>query len=146
MTDTPENPASSGRGKARRPRLTPTGIAIIGSLILAGFLLVIGGSIAGAYVLVLHEVHQQQAAQQVIVRKQMAAQEAAELKQAKATCVALVGLDDARIGAQFASASHTGVPLSKSYGYRLAEHLHDVVDATHCRALLAGKLPAARGG
>jgi hypothetical protein len=41
--------------------------------------------------------------------------------------------------APLASPSQTGIPLSKSYGYRLAQHLHDVVDATHCRALLAGK-------
>jgi hypothetical protein len=71
-----------------------------------------------------------------------AEQRAAELKQSLGICVALVGLDDARIGAEFAPASRTGVPLSRSYGYRLAKHLHDVVDATHCRALLAGKEPA----
>jgi len=120
-----------------RFRLSPTSIAVIGSLILAGFLLVIGGSIAGAYVLVLHEVHVQQAAQEAQVRKQEAAQKSAQLKQSEAICGALVGLDNARIGAQFASPAHTGVRLSRSYGYRLARHIHDVVVATHCRALLA---------
>jgi hypothetical protein len=76
-------------------------------------------------------------------RRQQEQQQAAALKQSRSICVALVGLDDARIGAEFATAAHTGIPLSKSYGYRLAKHLHDVVDATHCRALLAGKLPRA---
>ena len=75
-----------------------------------------------------HEIH-------VIVAQQQAAQ----VKQSRGICEALVGLDDARDGAEFASPSRTGVPLSKSYGYRLAQHLHDVVQATHCRALLAGK-------
>jgi hypothetical protein len=121
--------------------MTPTAVAIIGSLILVGFLAVIGGSIAGAYLLTLHEVHVQQAAQAAIVKRQMAAAEAAQLKQSEAICVTLVGLDNASVGAQFASSSHTGVPLSKSYGFRLAHAIHAVVDATHCRALLAGKQP-----
>ena len=139
MTGMPENPGSAGHGKASKPRLTPSGIVIIGSLVLAGFLLVIGGSIAGAYALVLHEVDQQQSAQKALVRRQMAAQEAAQLKQSKGICVTLIGLDDASKGAQFASASHTGIPLSKSYGFRLAHAIHAVVNATHWRALLAGK-------
>ena len=81
----------------------------------------------------------QQRAQAAIARRQQAAVQAAALKQSKAICGTLVGLDDARIGAQFATASQTGIPLSKSYGYRLAKHIHDVVNATHCRALLARK-------
>jgi len=121
--------------------VNPRLIVPIGSLILAGFLVAVAGSIAGAYLLTLHEVHVQQAAQTAIVKRQMAAQEAAQLKQSKAICATLVGLDDASHGAQFASAKHTGVPLGKSYGYRLAHAIHAVVNATHCRALLAGKLP-----
>ena len=121
--------------------MNPRLIVPIGSLILAGFLVAVAGSIAGAYLLTLHEVHVQQAAQTAIVKRQMAAQEAAQLKQSKAICATLVGLDDASHGAQFASAKHTGVPLGKSYGYRLAHAIHAVVNATHCRALLAGKLP-----
>jgi hypothetical protein len=84
-----------------------------------------------------HQQHEQQREQ----AQQQAEQRAAALKQSKSICAALVGLDDARIGAVFAPQSRTGVPLSESYGYRLAQHLHDVVDATHCRALLAGKTP-----
>ena len=121
-----------------KPRL----VIITGSLILAGFLVAVAGSIAGAYLLTLHEVHVQQAAQTAIVKRQMAAQEAAALKQSVAICGTLVGLDDASHGAQFASASHTGIPLSKSYGYRLARAIHAVVNATHCRALLAAGDPA----
>jgi hypothetical protein len=113
------------------------------------FLLAVVLSVAGLF-WINHEVHvvasaeQRQAqrdarVQQAAERRQMLQQQAAALKQSKAICSALVGLDDARIGAVFASQSHTGVPLSKSYGYRLAQHLHDVVNATHCRALLAGK-------
>ena len=99
-----------------------------------------------------HEVHvtearaQHQAAGQARAQQRQQAavqaeQRAAQVKQSKAICVTLVGLDDARIGAQFSSASRTGVPLSKSYGYRLARAIHAVVNATKCRALLAGKLP-----
>jgi len=62
-------------------------------------------------------------------------------QQARAICVALVGLDNASTGAVFAQQSATGVPLSKSYGYRLSLAIHGVVQATDCRALLAGKLP-----
>jgi hypothetical protein len=87
-----------------------------------------------------HQAQEQAREQQEAMRHQQQQQEAAALKQSKAICVALVGLDDARIGAQFASASRTGVPLSESYGYRLAEHINDVVKATKCRALLAGKI------
>ena len=87
----------------------------------------------------LRQSQAQERAQAALAHRQAAAQEAAALKQSKAICVTLVGLDDASHGAVFASPSQTGVPLSKSYGYRLAQHLHDVVDATHCRALLAGK-------
>lgn len=100
-----------------------------------------------------HDVHVTEAAvqrqaqaqardQQAAARRQQQEQEAAQARQSLGICAALVGLDDARIGAEFASASHTGVPLSKSYGYRLSKHIHDVVKATHCAALLAGKLPA----
>jgi len=119
-----------------KPRL----IIVIGSLILAGFLVAVAGSIAGAYLLTLHEVHVQQAAQTVIVKRQMAAQEAAQLKQSRAICGTLVGLDDASHGAVFAGKARTGVPLGESYGYRLAHAIHAVVAATKCRALLAGKL------
>lgn len=120
-----------------KPRL----VVIIGSLVLAMLVAVTGGSIAGAYWLTLHEVHLQHDAQVALYHRQMAAQEAAQRKQSEAICLALVGLDDARIGAQFASPSRTGVPLTESYGYRLARHIHAVVKATQCRALLAGKLP-----
>jgi type II secretory pathway pseudopilin PulG len=88
------------------------------------------------------EVQASQAAQQreqAAQQRQAAAQAAAQLKQSKAICVALVGLDDASQGAVFAPQSRTGVPLPESYGYRLAEHIHAVVQATDCRALLAGK-------
>jgi hypothetical protein len=105
------------------------------------FILVIGGSIAGSYFLTLHEVDVQQAAQAQQQRRQEAAQKAAQLVQSEAICRALIGLDDASHGAQFASPSHTGVPLSKSYGYRLSRAIHRVVEATDCRPLLAGKVP-----
>jgi hypothetical protein len=108
-------------------------------------------SVAGLF-WINHEVHvteaavQRQAAEQARAQQRQQAavqseQRAAQLKQSRGICAALVGLDDARIGAQFSSASRTGVPLSKSYGYRLARAIHAVVNATHCRALLAGKLP-----
>jgi hypothetical protein len=90
---------------------------------------------------VQHQAQVQAQAQQRQQLAEQAAQHAAQLKQSRAICGTLVGLDDASHGAQFASASHTGIPLSKSYGYRLAHAIHAVVDATHCRALLAGKLP-----
>jgi hypothetical protein len=121
--------------------MNPRLVVITGSLVLIVMAVVVGGSIAGSYALTLHEVKVQQAAQAALVKRQMAAQEAAQLKQSKAICVTLVGLDDASHGAVFASAAHTGVPLGKSYGYRLAHAIHAVVNATHCRALLAGKLP-----
>jgi hypothetical protein len=125
--------------------VNPRLVVVIGSLVLVVMAAVVGGSIAGSYALTLHEVKVQQAAQAAIVKRQMAAQEAAQLKQSRAICGTLVGLDDASHGAQFASAVHTGVPLSKSYGFRLAHAIHAVVNATHCRALLAGKLPAGGG-
>jgi uracil-DNA glycosylase len=125
--------------------IKPKVIIILGSIALVVLAAVVGGSIAGSYVLTLDEVHAQQATQAALIKRQMAAQEAAQLKQSRAICVTLVGLDDARIGAEFAGASHTGVPLSKSYGVRLAHAIHAVVNATKCRALLAGKLPAGRG-
>jgi hypothetical protein len=103
-----------------------------------------------------HEVHvvagseqraaqQQEREQQAAMRHQQQQQEAAALKQSKAICVALVGLDDASRGARFASQSRTGIPLPESYGYRLANAIHAVVNATKCRALLAGKLPPEGG-
>jgi prolyl-tRNA synthetase len=128
--------------------MNPKVIVIIGSLVLIVLAALVGGSIAGSYALSLHEFHVQQAAQEAQAARQMAAQKAlakrqaaAQLKQSKSICTALVGLDDARIGAEFATAAHTGIPLTKSYGYRLARHIHDVVKATKCAALLAGKLP-----
>jgi hypothetical protein len=124
----------------------PKVIILTGSLVLAAFVLAVGGSIAGSYALTLHEVNVQRAAQEATVKRQMQAQEAAQIRQSKAICVTLVGLDDASHGAQFASASHTGVPLGKSYGYRLARAIHAVVLATRCAALLAGKIPAGGGG
>ncbi len=82
--------------------------------------------------------HQQQE-QRATAARQAAAAKTAQLRQSIGICEAMVGLDDARIGAVFASASRTGIPLSESYGYRLAQHIHDVVQATHCAQLLAGK-------
>jgi zona occludens toxin (predicted ATPase) len=116
------------------------------------FALAVVLSVAGLF-WINHEVHvvagaeersaqQQQQSQQAAARRQQAQQAAAAVKQSKAICVALVGLDDARIGAEFAPPSRTGVPLSKSYGARLAHAIHAVVNATRCRALLAGKLPS----
>ena len=87
-------------------------------------------------------IHAGQAQQQAAQERLMAQQRAAALKQSKAICVALVGLDDASQGAEFAPQSRTGVPLSKSYGYRQSVAIHHVVQATKCRALLAGKQPA----
>jgi len=122
--------------------MNPRLVVITGSLVLIVMAVVVGGSIAGSYALTLDEVHAQQAAQAVLVKRQMAAQEAAQLKQSKAICGTLVGLDDASHGAQFASQAATGVPLSKSYGYKLARAIHAVVAATKCRALLAAAAPA----
>lgn len=90
---------------------------------------------------VQHQAAEQAKAQQSAARRQTAAAEAAQVKQSKAICGTLVGLDDASHGAVFAGKARTGVPLSKSYGYRLAHAIHAVVNATHCRALLAGKTP-----
>jgi hypothetical protein len=74
-------------------------------------------------------------------QREQADQRAAQLKQSRAICLALVGLDDASHGAEFATAAHTGVPLSRSYGYRLSIAIHGVVQATDCRALLVVKAP-----
>jgi hypothetical protein len=90
---------------------------------------------------VQHQATAQAHAQAAAARRQMAAQ----VRQSRAICGTLVGLDDASHGAVFAGKARTGVPLGESYGYRLAHAIHAVVAATKCRALLAGKLPAARG-
>jgi hypothetical protein len=82
-----------------------------------------------------------QAQQQAAQDRLAAQQRAAALKQSRAICVALVGLDDASQGAEFAPQSRTGVPLARSYGYRQSVAIHHVVQATDCRALLAGKPP-----
>jgi hypothetical protein len=74
-------------------------------------------------------------------QREQAEQRAAQLKQSRAICLALVGLDDASHGAEFATAAHTGIPLSRSYGYRLSLAIHGVVKATDCAQLLSGKLP-----
>jgi hypothetical protein len=150
MTAPAEQPPSTGSASKDDALARRRGYSVVYL-----FLFAVALSAFGLY-WINHEVHvteaalQRQAEQQVRAQQRQALavqaeQRAAAAKQSVGICVALVGLDNARIGAEFAPPSRTGVPLTKSYGYRLAKHLHDVVEATHCRALLAGKLPKGAG-
>jgi hypothetical protein len=110
---------------------------------MAGLILIaVGGSLAGQW-----QQQQdwqarfvaQQHAQQAQAAREAAAQKANQEKQSLAICSALVGLDGASKGVTFEPETVSGIPLSRSYGYQLARHIHDVVQATHCAQLLAGK-------
>lgn len=109
-----------------RGRLTDRGLLIaVGTVAILVFTAVIGASIAGSYLLMIHYVDQAAQARTTL-----------ELHSAVATCKALVTLGHAGDGVKFPHIGHAH-PSELALA-RLFAGIHQVVTASHCTAILNG--------